>query len=65
MDIPQTFRGQTSFIGLEIGRGAAPAVSAFTPPFAFSGMIDRVIIDLADDQDADSAAELGAALRRQ
>lgn len=63
--IPQTYRGQVSFIGMEVGRGPAPAVSNFEPPFAFTGTLHRVVFELADDQSADDAAAAAAALRRQ
>ena len=63
--VPQTTRGQLSFTGLEIGRGAPPAVSNFKPPFEFTGHLTRVVYELADDQDADAAAAAAAAMRRQ
>jgi len=64
-EIPETYRAQTSFIGLEIGRAPVPAVSDFAAPFPFTGTIRRVVIELADDQQRDPAAELTAAVATQ
>ncbi|MGD9891091.1 MAG: sulfatase-like hydrolase/transferase [Dehalococcoidia bacterium] len=65
IEIPATYRAQTSFIGLEVGRAPAPAVGDFDAPFPFTGTIDRVVIELADDQQRDPAAELAAAVGTQ
>ena len=65
VDMPQTYRAQTSFIGLEVGQAPRPSVSDFEAPFAFTGTLHRVTYDLADDQSVDVAGELRGALRRQ
>jgi hypothetical protein len=65
VEIPQTYRAQTSFIGLEVGRAPVPAVSDFLAPFPFTGTIERVVIELGDDQQRDPSAELVAALAQQ
>ena len=65
VDMPQTYRAQTSFIGLEVGQAPKPSVSDFEAPFAFTGKLHRVTYDLADDQAVDTAGELRGALRRQ
>lgn len=64
-DIPQTYRAQTSFIGLEVGRAPSPAVSDFVAPFPFSGRIECVVIQLDDDQQRDPEAELDAKVGTQ
>jgi arylsulfatase len=63
--LPQTYRAQSSFIGLEIGRAPKPSVGEFEAPFAFSGVLHKVVFELADDQVTDAAGELRAALRQQ
>jgi hypothetical protein len=65
VEIPATYRAQTSFIGLEVGRAPAPAVGDFAAPFHFTGTIHRVVVELADDQQRDPAAELAAAVGTQ
>ena len=63
--LPQTYRAQSSFIGLEIGRAPKPSVGEFEAPFAFSGVLHKVVFELSDDQVIDAAGELRAALRQQ
>lgn len=63
--LPQTYRAQASFIGMEIGRAPKPAVSDFEAPFPFTGVLHRVEVELGDDQQTDPQASLEAALRRQ
>jgi arylsulfatase len=63
--LPQTYRAQASFIGMEVGRAPKPAVSDFEAPFPFTGVLHRVEVDLGDDQQTDPQASLEAALRRQ
>lgn len=64
-ELPQTYRAQASFIGLEIGRAPKPAVSDFEAPFPFTGTLLRIEVELGDDQQTDPQASLEAALRRQ
>jgi len=63
--LPQTYRAQSSFIGLEVGRAPKPAVGDFVAPFPFTGRLLRVEVLLADDQRTDDAMALESALRRQ
>ena len=65
VEVPQTFRGLVSFIGMEVGRAPAPPVSDFESPFPFTGTLLTVTFDLVDDQAADAAAARAAALRSQ
>ncbi len=65
VSLPQTYRAQSSFIGLEVGRAPRPAVGDFEAPFPFTGRLLRVEVFLGDDQRTDAAASLEAALRRQ
>ncbi len=65
VDLPQTYRAQTSFIGLEVGRAPKPAVSDFDAPFVFTGTLHNVVYELGDDQQVDPAGELRAAMRQQ
>ncbi|MFN0187009.1 MAG: arylsulfatase [Aquabacterium sp.] len=65
IELPRTYRAQCSFIGLEVGRAPKPAVGAFEAPFPFSGTLEHVAFELADDQLVDSRGELRAAMGRQ
>ena len=63
--LPQTYRAQASFIGLEVGQAPKPSVGEFVAPFPFTGVLHSVVVDLEDDQVVDGAGELKAALRQQ
>ncbi|MGE3073555.1 MAG: arylsulfatase [Dehalococcoidia bacterium] len=63
--LPQTYRAQTSFIGLEIGRAPKPSVGDFEAPFVFTGTLHKVVYELQNDQVVDAAGELRAAMRQQ
>jgi hypothetical protein len=63
--LPQTYRAQASFIGLEVGRAPRPSVGEFEAPFPFTGVLHKLVFDLADDQVTDAQGELRAALRQQ
>ncbi|MGI8970751.1 MAG: sulfatase/phosphatase domain-containing protein, partial [Dehalococcoidia bacterium] len=65
IEIPQTYRAQTSFIGLEVGRAPSPAVSDFVAPFPFTGRLESVLVELDDDQRRDPEAELEAKVGTQ
>jgi arylsulfatase len=65
VDIPRMHAGLVSFIGFEVGRAPLPAVSDFTAPFPFTGTLERVVFELAADQQVDRAAEAGAQMQRQ
>ncbi len=45
-----------SWSGLDVGRDRVSPVSDYDPPFAFTGRIRRVVVDLDDDQDLDHEA---------
>jgi len=64
-EIPVVYRARTSFIGLEVGRSAQPAVGEFEAPFAFTGVLHRVVVDLVRDQSPDEEGAMRAQLRRQ
>ena len=50
VQIPATYRYFISWEGLDIGLDRmAPASTAYAAPYPFTGSIDRVIFDLADD----------------
>ena len=63
--LPQTYRAQASFIGLEVGQAPKPSVGEFAAPFPFTGVLHSVVVDLDDDQVVDPGGELKAALRQQ
>ena len=65
VDMPQTYRAQASFIGLEVGRAPKPSVGEFEAPYAFTGTLHKVVFELGDDQKIDPVGELRGALRRQ
>ncbi len=65
VDMPQTYRAQSSFIGLEVGQAPRPSVGDFEAPYPFTGTLRTVVVDLGDDQKIDAAGELRGALRRQ
>jgi len=67
VDLPQTYRAQSSFLGLEVGRSPRPSPSeSYEAPFAFTGVLEKVIFELDDDQaQVDREGELRAALRTQ
>lgn len=59
------YRARTSFIGLEVGRSPQPSVGEFAAPFAFTGVLHRVVVDLVRDQSPDEEGAMRAQLRRQ
>lgn len=63
--LPQTYRAQASFIGLEVGRAPKPAVADFVAPFVFEGVLHKVVYEMGDDQKTDAKATLRAALGQQ
>jgi arylsulfatase len=65
VELPQTYRAQASFIGLEVGKAPKPSVGEFEAPYAFTGTLHKVVYDLADDQKVDAGGELRGALRQQ
>lgn len=65
IDIPRMHAGLVSFIGFEVGRAPLPAVSDFVAPFPFTGTLERVVFELAADQQVDRGAEAVAQMSRQ
>ncbi|MEO6397015.1 MAG: arylsulfatase, partial [Tepidiformaceae bacterium] len=65
VEMPQTYRAQASFIGLEVGQAPRPSVGEFAAPYPFTGTLHGVIFELGDDQQVDAAGELRGALRQQ
>ena len=50
VEIPATYRYFIAWEGLDIGMDRmAPASTAYSAPYLFTGSIDRVVFDLADD----------------
>jgi len=60
VDIPRTWPLHGTAGGLFCGRdGGVPVSHAYTPPFAFTGRIDRVVVELADDGPAGGGPDPG------
>src|SRR5439155_7759052 len=45
VDMPQTYRAQASFIGLEVGLAPKPSVGEFEAPYPFTGTLHTVIFE--------------------
>ncbi len=54
-----------SWSGLDIGLDRGTTVGDYEAPFRFTGRLDRVTVDLADDQDLDHQAAGAATLARE
>lgn len=65
VNVPKTYRAQSSFIGMEVGRAPKPAVGEFQAPFPFTGTLESVRYELSDDQQTDTRGEARAALSQQ
>jgi arylsulfatase len=59
--VPQTFRAARGG-GIGVGRAGKPSVGEFQAPFAFTGTLHKVVIDVADDQVTDPGSDLKQAL---
>ncbi len=58
-DLPETLGGMFAIEGLDVGQDLyTPVSDQYETPFAFSGTIEKVIIDLAENQILDRDAEL-------
>ncbi len=62
--VPQTYRAGNGG-GVVIGKAKKPSVGEFHAPFAFTGTLHKVVIDLADDQSVDPKSELREAIGQQ
>jgi hypothetical protein len=64
--LPKTWPIFTNVGGLHCGRDLGTPVSeAYPTPFTFTGTIERVVVELGDDQHRDVRAESRAALAEQ
>ena len=62
-ELPRTWPMNPATAALHCGRdGGSPVSEAYRPPFAFGATLHRVVVELADDQRRDPAAEQRAAL---
>ncbi|MCC6175611.1 MAG: sulfatase-like hydrolase/transferase [Chloroflexi bacterium] len=62
-ELPRTWPINPSTAALTCGRDEnSPVSEAYRPPFTFTGRIERVTLELGDDQQRDPAAEQRAAL---
>jgi hypothetical protein len=65
-DLPQTWPFMAAQAGLHCGRDdGSPVSEQYVVPFAFTGTLHRVTVDLADDQQRDPAVEQRAALAEE
>jgi arylsulfatase len=53
-----------SWSGLDIGRDRGSPVSQYEAPFAFTGRLIRVIVDMDGDQELDGPSAAGIAVAR-
>jgi hypothetical protein len=61
--IPVAFSATRS--GIRIGRDAAPGVSSrYSPPFAFTGGIEKVVVEVRGEPARDGEAEARSVLAR-
>jgi arylsulfatase len=66
IDIPKTWPAHGLTAGLHCGRdGATPVSDAYTLPFAFTGVLDRVVVELDDDTVRDVAGECRSAMSEE
>ena len=62
-ELPRTWPINPATAALQCGRDdGSPVSEAYRPPFAFGGVLHRVVVELADDQRRDVEAEARAAL---
>ncbi len=62
-ELPRTWPINPATAALHCGRdGGSPVSEAYRPPFAFTGTLHRVVVELADDQQRDVEAERRASL---
>ena len=65
-DLPQTWPFVAAQAGLHCGRDdGSPVSEQYAVPFAFTGTLHRVVVELADDQQRDPAVEQRAAMAEQ
>jgi arylsulfatase A-like enzyme len=62
-ELPRTWPTNPATAGLRCGRdGGSPVGESYSCPFAFTGTIHHVVVELGDDQQRDQEGELRAAL---
>ena len=54
-----------SWSGLDIGLDRGTIVGDYTSPFTFTGHLEKVIVDLADDQALDHETAMNVILTRE
>jgi arylsulfatase len=65
-ELPQTWPFMAAQAGLHCGRDdGSPVSDQYAVPFTFTGALHRVVVELADDQQRDLAAEHRVALAEQ
>jgi arylsulfatase A-like enzyme len=65
-ELPQTWPFVAAQAGLHCGRDdGSPVSEQYAVPFAFTGTLHRVVVELADDQQRDPAVEQRAALAEE
>lgn len=66
VDIPKTWPAHALTAGLHCGRdGATPVSDSYTVPFAFTGTLHRVVIELAEDGQRDTKGEYESAMAEE
>lgn len=65
IEIPKTLRRLPQWSGLYIGRSPLLQIDDNPRPFAFNGIIDRIVIELGQSQGIDAEAQLASDLSAQ
>ena len=67
VDIPRIIRGFMPFNGLDVGcNNVAPVATTYESPFRFTGIIDRIVVDLLGDAPGpDAEVELRSEMGKQ
>ena len=65
LDTPMGFATLISWSGLDIGRDRGSPVGDYAAPFAFTGLLRKVIFEVSDDQQLDGDAVGRAEMGRQ
>jgi arylsulfatase len=65
VEMPRTLRAMMGFPGLDVGRHPQPPLGDYEAPFTFTGTLDRIVVELADDQRIDVEARDAAAMKAQ
>ena len=66
VDVPRLVAGFGTIEGLDVGRDLGTPVSElYEPPFEFTGRLESIVVEVADDQVLDAAATTRAELAAQ